>query len=72
MKIITVLMSVFLLSGCGSISEHASGCYREYYQGTQKMVDMGFWVYLPWLDVPFSAVLDTVTLPVDAICIENR
>jgi len=36
------------------------------------MVDMGFWVYLPWLDVPFSAVLDTVTLPVDAICIENR
>lgn len=36
------------------------------------MVDAGYWVYLPWLDVPFSAVLDTVTLPVDAICIANR
>ena len=72
MKIRIVLMSVFLLNGCGSISEHASGCYQEYYQGTQKMVGMGYWVYLPWLDVPFSAVLDTVTLPVDAICIANR
>lgn len=72
MKIITVLMLIFLLSGSGSISEHASGCYREYYQGTQEMVGAGCWVYLPWLDVPFSAVLDTVTLPVDSICIANH
>jgi len=47
MKIITVLMLIFLLSGFGSISEHASGCYREYYQGTLKMVGAGCWVYLP-------------------------
>lgn len=36
------------------------------------MVDAGCWVYLPWLDVTFSAVLDKVALPVDTICIANR
>ncbi|ELE6493290.1 TPA: YceK/YidQ family lipoprotein [Enterobacter kobei] len=25
-----------------------------------------------WLDVPFSAVLDTVTLPVDAMCMVSH
>lgn len=36
MKKVIVLAALFLLSGCGSIAEHSKGCYREYYQGTQK------------------------------------
>jgi len=72
MKKVIVLTAVFLLSGCGSIAEHSKGCYREYYQGTKKMTELGMWFLYPWLDVPFSAVVDTVTLPVDAICIASK
>jgi uncharacterized protein YceK len=36
------------------------------------MIELGYWGFIPWLNVPFSAVLDTATLPIDAICIANK
>ncbi|HHA1469106.1 YceK/YidQ family lipoprotein [Enterobacter kobei] len=33
---------------------------------------MAIWEFPFWLDVPFSAVLDTVTLPVDAMCMVSH
>lgn len=69
MKKIIVLAAVFFLSGCGSIATHSEGCYQEYYQGTERMVNLGHWAWILWIDVPFSAVVDTLTLPVDAVCI---
>ncbi|MDK1711590.1 YceK/YidQ family lipoprotein [Serratia marcescens] len=69
-KLILIVLACMSLSGCFSIGEHidSGGCPRDYYQGTQKAAEVGSWIFLPWLDVPFSAVMDTVLLPVDAIC----
>lgn len=72
MKKIITLAAALLLSGCVSIAEHSEGCYYKYYQGTERAIAAGYWSILPWIDVPFSAVVDTLTLPVDAICIANR
>lgn len=70
MKVFGVLLMCFSLTGCFSLGEHVKngGCPGEYYAGTKKSIDLGMWVFLPWLDTPFSAVMDTVLLPVDAIC----
>ncbi|TPG61974.1 YceK/YidQ family lipoprotein [Ewingella americana] len=69
-KLILIALVCSSLTGCFSLGEHIDnrGCPEDYYQGTQKAAELGMWVYLPWLDVPFSAVMDTVLLPVDAIC----
>ncbi|WP_137763117.1 YceK/YidQ family lipoprotein [Nissabacter sp. SGAir0207] len=69
---VSVIALSFLLSGCGSLVKHMEGCYREYYAGTSKSIELGYYVLFIWLDVPFSAALDTVTLPIDAVCVATN
>lgn len=65
-----ILLMCVSLTGCFSLGEHIDkgGCPDGYYAGTKKSIEIGSWIFLPWLDTPFSAVMDTVLLPVDAIC----
>ncbi|UBX50634.1 YceK/YidQ family lipoprotein [Providencia alcalifaciens] len=59
------------LSGCSSIMTHA-GPTDSYYPGTKNSVDMlqhedTGWVIKPLLviDLPFTALMDTLLIPVD-------
>lgn len=60
-----------LLSGCSSVMTHTGG-QEGYYPGTRASYDMltnseTSWGYKPFvaLDMPFTAVMDTVLLPWD-------
>ncbi|HEI8868810.1 TPA: YceK/YidQ family lipoprotein [Serratia odorifera] len=74
MKIMKVMAASCLLlatSGCSSIMSH-TGPDQGYYPGTRSSVNMlkddeTGWVMKPLvaLDLPFSAVVDTVLLPYD-------
>lgn len=69
---VTVASCVLLAtSGCSSVMSH-TGPNQGYYPGTRASVDMlkdrkTSWAMLPLvaLDLPFSAVMDTVLLPYD-------
>jgi uncharacterized protein YceK len=79
--IYTICLNIFscliLLSGCSSIMTHV-GPHQDYYSGTKadsrilKDSDTG-WVIKPlaMIDLPFSALLDTVLLPYDYFQIEK-
>ncbi len=79
--IYTICLNIFscliLLSGCSSIMTHV-GPHQGYYSGTKadsrilKDSDTG-WVIKPlaMIDLPFSALLDTVLLPYDYFQIEK-
>ncbi|WP_459176881.1 YceK/YidQ family lipoprotein [Ewingella americana] len=69
-KFMLIVLAGTSLTGCFSIGEHIQkgGCTDEYYDGTKKAVEVGQLAYPFWLDVPFSAVMDTILLPVDAVC----
>ncbi|MFB9998361.1 YceK/YidQ family lipoprotein [Providencia rustigianii] len=61
------------LSGCSSIMTHA-GPTDSYYPGTKNSVDMlqnedTGWVVKPLLviDLPFTALMDTLLIPLDYI-----
>lgn len=63
--------TMFALSGCSSIMAHV-GPYEGYYAGTSNDVEMvsdsdNGWMMRTMLlvDLPFSAVMDTVLLPYD-------
>ncbi len=58
-------------SGCSSIMTH-TGSHQGYYPGTRAAMDMLRDDETPWnmiplasIDLPFSAVLDTLLLPYD-------
>ncbi|HHR5859502.1 TPA: YceK/YidQ family lipoprotein [Providencia alcalifaciens] len=62
---------IFTLSGCSSIMTHA-GPTDSYYPGTKNSIDMlqhedTGWVVKPLLiiDLPFTAVVDTLLIPID-------
>lgn len=64
-------MSLMSTSGCSSVMMH-SGPSEGYYPGTRASADVltdehSGWVMKPLaaLDLPFSAVLDTLLLPLD-------
>uniref|UniRef100_UPI0036DEA669 YceK/YidQ family lipoprotein n=1 Tax=Photorhabdus sp. RM322S TaxID=3342825 RepID=UPI0036DEA669 len=68
-----VTLGCLLISGCTSIMTH-SGPIRGYYSGAQTNIEMlkdddTGWVMKPLLaiDLPFSALLDTLLLPYDYI-----
>lgn len=79
--IYTICLNIFscliLLSGCSSIMTHV-GPHQGYYSGTKadsrilKDSDTG-WVIKPlaMIDLPFSALLDTVLLPYDYFQVEK-
>ncbi len=69
-KLIPIVMACISLTGCISLAEHIDkgGCTDEYYDGTRKAVKIGTLVPPLFLDVPFSAVMDTILLPVDVFC----
>ena len=56
------------LSGCLSTVARVHGCWGEPYIGTQCALGYAGTVPLLWADLPFDAVLDTVLLPADLIC----
>ncbi|MCC3702927.1 YceK/YidQ family lipoprotein [Rouxiella badensis] len=62
---------VFMASGCSSVMSH-TGEYQGYYPGSKADVRMmksndTSWAMTPLLvlDLPFSAVMDTLLLPMD-------
>jgi uncharacterized protein YceK len=65
------MIITLVLSGCSSVMTH-TGSYQGYYPGTRsdaemlKKSDTG-WFMTPCLvlDMPFSALLDTLLLPID-------
>ncbi|MDR7341905.1 uncharacterized protein YceK [Pantoea alhagi] len=64
-----LLTLVLLLTGCGSIISRTvpgQGHGNQYYPGVQWDVRDTPWRFLTILDVPLSALLDTLLLPVDA------
>ncbi|WP_058913998.1 YceK/YidQ family lipoprotein [Entomohabitans teleogrylli] len=69
MKAVMVAIMVLLLSGCGSIISRAipgQGHGNQYYPGVQWDVRDTSWRYITVLDLPFSLILDTLLLPLDA------
>lgn len=66
---------LFLLPGCGSLSERWNGHYGAYpgvrfdVQQTANYTTEGEWIAA--FDIPLSALLDTICLPYD-ISHENR
>ena len=63
------LMLVVMLTGCGSIISRTvpgQGNGNQYYPGVQWDVRDTPWRFLTIIDVPLSALLDTLLLPVDA------
>ena len=74
MKTIRVIATSCMLlatNGCSSVMSH-TGPNQGYYPGTRASVDMlkddnTSWAMMPLvaLDLPFSAVMDTVLLPYD-------
>ncbi|CAM4003544.1 YceK/YidQ family lipoprotein [Rahnella bruchi] len=69
-KFMLIVLACTSLTGCISLAEHIDqgGCTDGYYDGTKKAVKIGTLVPPFFLDVPFSAVMDTILLPVDAFC----
>ena len=72
MKAIATGCMLLATSGCSSVMSH-TGPNQGYYPGTRASVDMlkddnTSWAMMPLvaLDLPFSAVMDTVLLPYDA------
>ncbi len=66
---VMLLTAVLLLSGCGSIISRTvpgQGNGNQYYTGVQWDVRDTPWRSLTIIDVPLSALLDTLLLPVDA------
>ncbi|ORM56540.1 hypothetical protein HA40_14290 [Mixta calida] len=66
---VMLLTAVLLLSGCGSIISRTvpgQGNGNQYYPGVQWDVRDTPWRFLTIIDVPLSALLDTLLLPVDA------
>jgi uncharacterized protein YceK len=71
MKAIATGCMLLATSGCSSVMSH-TGPNQGYYPGTRASVDMlkddnTSWAMMPLvaLDLPFSAVMDTVLLPYD-------
>lgn len=57
------------LTGCGSIISRAvegQGHNHQYYSGVQWDLRQGYWRYLTVLDLPFSLIVDSLMLPIDA------
>ncbi|CAI0921390.1 Predicted periplasmic lipoprotein [Serratia entomophila] len=70
-KVIATSCMLLATSGCSSVMSH-TGPNQGYYPGTRASVDMlkddnTSWAMMPLvaLDLPFSAVMDTVLLPYD-------
>lgn len=70
-KVIAASCVLLVTSGCSSVMSHI-GPNQGYYPGTRANMDMlqdhhTSWAMLPLLalDLPFSAVMDTVLLPYD-------
>lgn len=64
-----LLVSVLVLSGCGSIISRTfpgQGHGNQYYPGVQWDVRDTPWRFLTIIDLPLSLVVDTLLLPVDA------
>ncbi|MFD1803107.1 YceK/YidQ family lipoprotein [Mixta tenebrionis] len=64
-----LLLASLLLSGCGSIISRTvpgQGHGNQYYPGVQWGVRDTPWRVITIIDVPLSALLDTLLLPVDA------
>ena len=71
LKGVLLSLSSFFVSGCSSIMTHA-GPPQGYYSGSKNSVKMikdedTGWVMKPLLaiDLPFSALIDTVLIPYD-------
>ncbi|BBI92743.1 putative lipoprotein [Serratia symbiotica str. Tucson] len=70
-KLIVASCMLLATSGCSSVMSH-TGSNQGYYPGTRACVDMlksdnTSWVMMPLvaLDLPFSALVDTILLPYD-------
>ena len=70
-KMIATSCLLLSLNGCSSVMSH-TGADQGYYAGTRANVNMmksedTSWAMMPLLavDLPFSAVMDTVLLPYD-------
>ncbi|MFZ4210115.1 YceK/YidQ family lipoprotein [Pantoea endophytica] len=66
-----LVCSIFVTSGCSSVMSH-TGASQGYYPGTRASAEMitddnTSWAIKPLalIDLPFSAVMDTVLLPWD-------
>ncbi|WP_277850305.1 YceK/YidQ family lipoprotein [Moellerella wisconsensis] len=74
---IILCVSPLILSGCSSIMSHA-GPPQGYYSGAKNNIEMikdenTGWVMKPLLaiDLPFSALMDTLLLPYDYMRSDN-
>ncbi|NIF20528.1 YceK/YidQ family lipoprotein [Pantoea sp. Acro-835] len=68
LNITLLLAAVTLVSGCGSIISRTvpgQGHGNQYYPGVRWDVRDGPWRALTIIDLPLSAVMDTLLLPVD-------
>ncbi|PIJ51904.1 hypothetical protein BL250_02775 [Erwinia sp. OLTSP20] len=68
-RAICVGFCVLMLSGCGSIISRivpGQGHGHQYYPGVRWDVRDTPWRVLTIIDLPLSAVLDTLLLPIDA------
>ncbi|MBT0721163.1 YceK/YidQ family lipoprotein [Tatumella sp. TA1] len=66
---LVVILSVVMLSGCGSIisrSVAGQGQGHQYYPGVQWDLRQGYWRFITILDLPLSLIVDTFMLPIDA------
>ncbi|EJP4074916.1 YceK/YidQ family lipoprotein [Atlantibacter sp.] len=71
-RILMMICAVAFLGGCSSVMTHTGGGEKGVYPGTRTSVehlgdDTISWGYKPLiiLDLPFTAVMDTVLLPWD-------
>ena len=66
---LVVILSVVMLSGCGSIisrSVAGQGQGHQYYPGVQWDLRQGYWRFITILDLQLSLIVDTFMLPIDA------
>ncbi|WP_373278481.1 YceK/YidQ family lipoprotein [Shimwellia blattae] len=73
LKVLLISASVAVISGCSSVMTHTGG-QQGYYPGTKASYqllsdDQTTWGLKPFvaLDMPFTAVMDTVLLPWDML-----
>jgi uncharacterized protein YceK len=69
-QVLGIAVAGSYLTGCFSIGQRVTddGCPNGFYAGTERAYGLGQYFIFPYVDLPFSAALDTVLLPVDAIC----
>ncbi|NDL61938.1 YceK/YidQ family lipoprotein [Acerihabitans arboris] len=68
LRISLIAMTLFLLTGCGSIISRTfpgQGHGNQYYPGVQWDLRDTPWKYITIIDLPMSMVVDTILLPVD-------